>query len=432
MKRLFASCLLLLAMQFGVTLKAQDLRRQLQAYSNTSIIRQYEEDRWLCYNYSIKGNEFYMVSSNGSQTPLMMLKNDNLQIMDFEIFNNMVYFCGHATENNVKSAVLGFFPLGTFPNSPVEYDIFHELASFNRLDVFTAEDQIHVVLTATVKGIESRMVYTIVDARENNDGSWIYCVLDNKNIRCDFDDVAVSNNRVYFTARSARDDVPDAYNSTELWYFDKPVLYGVPLFLNTVQKRFHYNWPVGPVLIEHLYDDRVAMVLRKYPDDLVYFMFNGYSFTYTCKLIFDNSAEHLDIFDIKYNRPTNKIDVLTGNRKESLWNSRIFTFHMYSWLFPVSIPVREFPGHEVQSLDYNGTMPDYYVASGHDIGENLNVYRYNQPDTGNCFPFSSIESKIIMFNSRGNEEDIEVVNYLRYPILLQSEPDSVWTETKCE
>lgn len=437
LKRLFTLGMLLLASPLWLMTNAQDLTRKVWAYSDTTIIRQYDEDTWICYNYAgEKGNEFYEVHSSGSTTPFMGLYDRNLRILDFEIFRDTVFFCGY-TGQDKRTAVMGFFPLSTFPTSTVKYNVLSELMSFDRLEVFAAERQVHVVMTASCHGMWWILSNnTIVDARQNSDGSWLFCVLDKEVVECTFDDVTVSDSNVFFVGRSAHDyevDLFPLFNTSELWCFEKPVLYGVPVFLNQVDIGYLWNWPSTRISIEHITEDWVAIASRNVNDVIVSSLFKRtYYPNATCKIILDDTIEARDVLDIKYNKPANRFEILTGRGKTDIWNSLVFTVPYPNHFVSGTVSMHTIAGHRVQSLDFIESAPNYFVASGHDTGWNLNVYKYNQAVNGNCFPLSDVPSKKVFYNSTENEIDIKVINYLVEPVILETYYGDVQTETTCE
>lgn len=171
---------------------------------------------------------------------------------------------------------------------------------------FSAEGQVHVVMTAKQAPFSEQGVtfYTIVDAMELSNGNWLYYVLDNAEKSLFFDDVAVTDKFVVYTARSIRDDNYRPFNTTELWYFDKPTSSGVPLLISSLYLWCLYNWPEGQVLIEHMYDDYFIIASKKDMDVLVSSLFDGTYYKSTCKLILDESIDTRDVLDIKYNNNT--------------------------------------------------------------------------------------------------------------------------------
>lgn len=372
-----------------------------------------------------------MVSSTGTTTLRMSLNNDSIRITDFEIFNDIVYFCGYK-DSTSRIAMMGYFPLATFPNSTVKYNTLPDVWSFNKMDVFSAEGQVHVVMTAkqAYSGINPLFFfnYTIVDARENSDGSWLFYVLDNNDPILTFDDVAVTDSHVVFTARSIRDDNNlKAFNTTEIWYFNKPTMYGVPVFLTPVNIGCLYNWPEGQVIIEHLFGDNYVISSRKDMNDIVSSLFNYLTYNSTCKLILDDSIDTREVIDIKYNRYKSRFEVLL----KEVTTNRIFTFSLSNYYNPAStVQMRKFK-QEIQSIDFLTSSPNFYVASGHDYNPTLNVCRYNQLVNGNCFELSTVPCKRIYFNYRKINKDIFVKIYYRPIRNLPSINNVIETITIC-
>lgn len=431
MKKIHLLCLLGLALLFPNFLSAQDLTRELMSASNSTIIRQWKADKWLCYNRG-KGNEFYAVSTTGSTTPYMTLENDSITITDFEIFDDTVYFCGYK-DSTTRIAMMGYFPLTTFPNSIVKYNTLSDVVSFNKMDVFSAEGQVHVEMTATLTYGEVHAFYTIVDARENSDGSWMYYVLDKPEKGLIFDDVAVTDSFVVFTGRSLRDDNYEAFNTTELWYFYKPTMYGVPVFLTSVDIRCLYNWPVGQVIIEHLFADIFIIALRKGSDVIVSSFYHGLSYNTTCKLILDDSIDTREVLDVKYNKSNSRYDILACRQNNEMLTSRIFTIPLTNHYNPSgTVQMRTFRNKEIQSIDFLSLAPNQFVASGHNNTSNLIVCKYDQLLSGNCFDLSTVESKQVLYNRRPIKKNISVKIYRRTMQYIPTEDHNIETETRCD
>lgn len=427
---------ILMALLAGAPSNAQDLTRLLYAHSDTSIVRHYGEDSMLCYNYGVsKGNTFFKVGVSGSMSPFLRLRDDSIRIMDFEIFMDVVYFCGLKKINKNNSyAVMGFFRMADFQNAIVKYDVFDGLLSFNKLDVFTAEGQVHVVMTATgvlEDSVVSRYSSTIVDARENSDGSWIYCILDNAKDKYHFYDVAVTDTKVVFTAKALREDFPDYFDATELWCFDKPVLYGMPVFLTNMTMGCLYNWPEGNIPIEYMYENYFVIAYTR-DGGVAASLFNGLNYIRTCKVQFGENDKPRDVLDIKYNRTSDRSDILTRAAKEDPWNGKIFTIPHANYYYPGAVPERTIVGHDVMSLDMVVPAADNYVASGYDTASDLYVYRYNEPDSGNCFPRTEINSKVIIYNYRTAKHEVPIKIYRRIMTLLESYYGNLQTDTVCE
>ena len=340
--------------------------------------------------------------------------------------------CTSVDTKSTTHGMMGFFPLSTsFQNITVKYDTLPDVATFDKMDVFSVEGQVHVVMTAkqAYDGGQGVTIYTIVDAIELSNGTWLYYILDNTEKSLFFDDVAVTDKYVVYTARSLRDDNYRPFNTTELWYFNKPTSFGVPVLISSLNIGCLYNWPEGQVLIEHTQADKFIIASKKDMDDLVSSLFDGTNYNSTCRLILDESIDTRDVLDIKYNKYNNKYDILVWNPKNETW---------YSWTFTIPIPtawsvgMRLFKDQEIQSIDFLTSSPNYFVASGYNLsGSKLNVCRYNQLIEGDCFYLSTIPSKSITFNYRLVPEIISVKIYDRSMHNLPSEEHNPTNITIC-
>ena len=150
----------------------QDLIKNIQLRDTLSIVRKIDNAHYLVYNHG-KDNRFCMVDNYNSYVVSEKLEKDNMIILDFEIFDDYVYFCG-IDDTISPNSVFGYFKLSNFPYATVYYDVLNEWEAFNKLDAFKVEDQRHIVMTATYHNGYG----TMMDVRENPSGGWIYCDAD--------------------------------------------------------------------------------------------------------------------------------------------------------------------------------------------------------------------------------------------------------------
>lgn len=237
----------------------QDLIRGTDVYvlSDTSIVRGVAVDTVLIYNYN-QVSTFSLVASNDSNVWTIYI--EPIVVKDFEVFENMVFFCGYRVEEEVKQAVIGYFYLNLFPNNEVYYRYVDDCKELRKLDVYEIkesqfEKEIHLVSTGTT-GTRSNV---LIDMPVFSP-SLVNCYVQISNDENEsFDDVAVTQNYVVVSSRSKVQDIP----IVKFWYYDRPALVGQSIFYSTVHS-FSISSPVAetPVVLEHTAIDSFAAVYK--------------------------------------------------------------------------------------------------------------------------------------------------------------------------
>lgn len=358
--------------------QGQELIRNIPELNDYSIIRQIDPDLWLVYSYN-GGNKFYEVSSSGTSSPFKGLLENNLKICDFEIYEDMVYFCGTVLDKT-QYAVMGYFPLDSFPKGPLYLDTVQRMISFDKLDVFSVSEQIHLVMT----GRDTNGVGAMIDVMATAPQQWLYTVAYPEDDKYIFDDVAVTDNLVVFTSRTM--DNPDKYGDTYLWYYDKPTGIGVNIFLYYFFTYHVNNEPMSPVLIEHMYDDWFAIACNSQEDNIAVGRY--YGMIYDATFRYQALATRDTIWDIKYNLDDQDIDIVEATKVDgciALWG---ICAHIEDSFFSSSGSTvnMHYPlGISVFSIDYLSGMSSFFIASGLDCdGIMLHVYRYKYYTWGDC------------------------------------------------
>ena len=358
--------------------QGQELIRNIPELNDYSIIRQIDPDLWLVYSHN-GGNKFYEVSSSGTSSPFKGLLENNLKICDFEIFEDMVYFCGSVLDET-PYAVMGYFPLTGFPSGSLYLDTVQRMVSFDKLDVFSVEEQIHLVMT----GRDSDGVGAMIDVMASAPQQWLYTVAYPEDGKFIFDDVAVTDNLVVFTSQDILD--VSKYGDNYLWYFYKPIGIGVNIFLNHFLTYHVGNEPTSPVLIEHMYDDWFAIACNSQEYFIAVSRYNGTihdaTFHYQALEIRDT------IWDIKYNFDDQDIDIVEAIKVYGCNASWGICTHIENSFFSSPGPTvnAHYPlGISVFSIDYLPGMSSHYIASGIDCDDRLlHVYRYKYDTWGDC------------------------------------------------
>ena len=269
------------------------------AYGVFSIIRETAKDTVLIY-YRKPESSTFMLVANGNVN-VQTIKINPIFVNDFEVYNNVVFYCGYVLEGNEKKAILGHFNLKLFPNSSITYYKIYDCQELKKLDVYhTVEFQdygeIRMVSIGTSSGVRSDV---LVDLTTNTlfpmNCDMHFSYSENEN----FDDVAVTDKYVVVSSRNKEQE----NLVVDFWYYKKPHYVGQDIF-NSNANRFRIYSPMidSPVILEHTRKDsvaavykvagfnRMAMLSLNVPDD-----------TYRIFEIMGDTTETVFPIDIKYN-----------------------------------------------------------------------------------------------------------------------------------
>ena len=342
------------------------------AKSQKAIVRDVSGEKWLVYDWYLNSidmeNAFLLVSENGATAPMLQLPSSIYMVNDFEIFDDIVYFCGR---NKNGKAILGRFSLQGFPNTEVCIWTIPEMYSFNKLDVGMMNQVLHVFMT----GEGALGGYNVVDAAPLTSTYWNFCI---SNVQLDwcFDDVVFTTSDVVYSAHSLQG------NYSVVIEFPFPSLYS-------------YILP-GSFQSAELHDVKNNILLKASSPGKYAFMANaswGIVFGEGQGLVNQwkkqlGSIIHPDYcmgVDVAYNPLSSRMDaVVTG-----VTGVTSCMIHPYN---PIAIPVPPiFTGHgilddDICSLDGIGSMNGYFIAAGSRANMSyLGLYRYKYNVWNNCF-----------------------------------------------
>ena len=389
----------------------------------TSIVRYVDNDHWLVYSYS-KRNMFYMMSPGATNVPFLIIQSADIHILDFEVFNNTVYFCGYATlVNGNTGGVMGYFDVNQFPNVNIMYNISNEFSSFKRLDVFDDGDKKHVVMTSD----KTLPRGTMTDAIWDGVYTWTYysANIGDTNI---FYDVAVTDKNVVFSSR--KDVLTGSF--PQLWYTRKPYYPGNTIFVSpsTTYRITFTDKTTSFIHMDHLYSNKYA-VYYCITGSLIhnFAKINGiYPFQ---SLKFAN--RNISVQEIKYCPADSVLDVLANN--PSLAPVRSYMYHLYtnSFLFGGNANYHIFNSNIINSIDYFRPSSSLtFVASGFENGSNdLHVLRYTLGSWGVCSSNDVILTNSISTPINYYNLEIPVIIKTKEFVNLPYEPGSIRIETLC-
>lgn len=369
----------ILVLGFSSDVYCQDLIKNIQMLDTSSIVRTIDESQHLVYNHG-KENSFCIVDPYGSNVITELLYKDDMKILDFEIFEGYVYFCGIENIGSPNS-IFGYFKLSDFPYATVYYDVRDEWASFNKLDVFEIEDQRHVVMTATYHNGYG----TMLDVRENTTGGWVYCDADFEDCKFSFYDVAVIDEYVVFSSIGDFDDIVSK-TDVDLWYIKKPLGSGVPIFNNVSGNMYRLSIFVsvfGEILIEHIEGNELAVVHKGGNNtDFKVSYLDGMNYQNTTIVACDASCV---VKDIKRSGIIDEVVVLVNNTSimQALKRSVLYVIPYNSPGPFVMVPRRYSQDELLNSIDW--IFWHSFVGSGHEyLSQDFHAYFFNMQQSGSC------------------------------------------------
>ena len=332
--------------------------------SEGMIIRDYTGDKWLVYDLYGGGandNLFILFTETGPSAQVLRLPNSVIRILDFEIYDDTVYFVG---KDYTGAGIMGYFGLTSFPSTTVKMFSVPVMSSFDKLEVGLFNQELHVFMT----GEEVLGGGHMVDARHLSGDYWEVCISLNIDLANQFDDVAVLNSGVVFSARKPSE------NQGFLFFFNAPSV-GHSVFLPNTPYLDFGKIINGPTLLDASSADQFAWVHRTiYGYDaegfgnwtvVLSYSSLGTAFVPTPPLFIDLSSRLWP----------GKAELLTENMG-------IFTTS--NMPPPIAPPYLPFPSHlfqgeKLNSLDVVENNPYRFVVAGCDQVEHyLTIYRYER------------------------------------------------------
>ena len=326
-------------------------------------------------------NIFYYVDVSNPVTPFLIINNKGLTVTDFEIMDDIVYFCGYIISDNNYSAVLGYFPLAGFPSVDVLYNAGSGMILFNRLDLYTVYDQVHAVLT----GVDANGISTMVDAIHFSDSTWQYHIVDGNNLGEMFEDVVTvksgSHPIVVFSSRDRTMNYPFMANHSRTWTFKFPTAINMPIFSNPYL-YFQLDQNAKSTVELESMGGWFASAYKTTDDSLIVNRYAQTDYDHSVRIYCDPS---LTVKDIQYNFYWGfALDVLVTSSSMTTVDSYIYNVKEYHFDTNTIMKVHRYDDEDLNSLALSSAIENYYRASGHEpIYQNLRAYSYNY-NSWNC------------------------------------------------
>ena len=234
----------MLILMFSNTVQAGDYVRNMPYEDAQGIlVRSYTQNQCVVCNSKPTGECIFTLVSDGV-TPLYKMYLNIDSVLDFEIYQGYVYFCGWRIGNVQKIGVLGYFAINQMPNAVVYYFELPWVQSLKKLDVGGFVDGTHMVAVGT----ETSGKTTIIDAAQQSSYWTIdYGVIDST--KYSFYDVAITDSHVVATVGCTTTPLM-LFNQEILCFFKKP---SVPGYSPLYQRHFYSTGSsfMGTYLIAH-------------------------------------------------------------------------------------------------------------------------------------------------------------------------------------
>lgn len=358
----------------------------------TSIIRAVNTKEWLVCDNNNGWSTFSLIDETLPTTQQIYLGNvgnsDKIQIYDFEVFNDTVYFCGSVWFGENQQAVWGYFPLAGFPYVSVKY-IIRDIKSLTKLDVFSIDptgNEIHVVMV----GEQTTNRGVMVDEIRTAPGTFIEYTSDIYDVVYKiFNDIAETDTYVVMTMH----DGGMYYSGGQVLFINKPTTLNTTMFSSSAHI---YSIPgsLSAGLLEHCQADAIVVAYREIMGSVGVHSFTG---PFTHANINISGDKIFSEMDLKFDKTYQDLDVLVkGHKNLFLAKDTSMILHLNQSLVSYGGPVfcHKYKDDFLNSLDWFSWGNYGFVASGHDKTNNfLRVYKYQYNNWGNCTEQEILEAK---------------------------------------
>lgn len=376
----------------------QELIRECNVKGEPSLVRACSENVWMVYYEDGFGPSFAKVTSTGATADNIWLIGLIAHVTDFEIVNNILYFCGISANN---TAVMGYFSLTNFPSTLVYTCTVPMISNCRKLEAGYFNGTRHVLMVGDALGTSH-----IIDARDMGSNQWNFNISTYSSEDDFYDDVAVTDNYVVISAR-------DTAGKARLYRFNYPAA-NFPLL---PQYNVSYMIPnhscQGEVLLDRCVGDTVAYLTRTSSTGFAVGICSMPGNFLACHIRLASNTNPFELKDIKYNASVRHADAMMYD----LANGSTSIFHithpiilggLTPWIISYSYTGHLFNNQKLMSLDAlsNGR----FIASGSGFNETglLDIYRYKYDTWLLCF-----NSTLISMTAPKNPRNI----YTRYSFL---------------
>lgn len=377
----------------------QELIRECNVKGEPSLVRACSENVWMVYYEDGFGPTFAKVTSTGATADNIGLFGLIAHVTDFEIVNNILYFCGTSANN---TAVMGYFSLTNFPSTLVYTCTVPLIGNCRKLEAGYFNGTRHVLMIGDALGTSH-----IIDARDMGSSQWNFNISTYSSGDDFYDDVAVTDNYVVISARDT------AQHSAHLYRFNYPTA-NLPLL---PQYNVSYIVPnhscQGEVLLDRCVGDTVAYLTRTSSTGFAVGICSMPGNFQTCHIRLASNTNPFELKDIKYNASVRRADAMMYD----LANGSTSIFHithpiilggLIPWVTSYSYTGHLFNNQKLLSLDALGN--GRFIASGSGFNEYglLDIYRYKYDTWLQCFNSTLISMTDLKFPRTYDARDFQL------------------------
>ena len=359
------------------------------ADGKNSMIKLISGNDWMVYSQNGTHGEFTKITASGTAS-IMELNPLLGSVSDFLIFEGSVFFCGMSAYGNPYFA---FFSHSAFPSTAVIYNTLEDAKSVRNLTVYKSPAGVrHVVLT----GQDHEGYGILIEAVDMSPGWQVFYskVFAVEGEKYTFDDIAISESHVAFTAVEQCDENRDSlyhiHNSCpgRVWFIDKPQNENN---LITFAKNY-VNVPYLtslPFIIKHAEEDAFVTATQGFFNTYV----SGFIGTSHYATVY---AKTNKLMDISYSPDSKSTELLTYHMSSTL--EPYDASYVHTILPGMSYAAgtaygHVFHGYHIPSLDYQLNNCNHYICSGYNTGAYptyLQIPRYHFSLTQGCSEKTSL------------------------------------------
>lgn len=362
-------------------------------YCDTSIVRTKGKDTVLTYYHNHNKSVFMLMVSGTNPVPALFI--EPVYVNDFELYDNVVFFCGYKDDGGVKKGVYGLFLISTLPSSTLSYVVVDTCTELKKLEYYIYHDilyeEIHLAMIGTTGKLNNVLIHALPGGTMPTPPfpAYPFCgysVYFSNNDNEFFDDVAVTENYVVVSTRSKISGLP----VIDFWQFEKQTA-SLSSFLYMPIHHLRMGSPVADsqVFLEHAENDNYAAVFKE----------QGYSRMVMLQLtapqnvinsveIWGDEAQTVIPIDIKYLKGRKDFDILAryiyyrGDYDRQFLPMQIY--HVTQTVLNQTLPLglgTNYPENHVWSID--PVEPYHFVASG-GFGRAIRLFKYHYYQWENC------------------------------------------------
>ena len=348
----------------------QELIRECNVKGEPSLVRACSENVWMVYYEDGFGPTFAKVTSTGATADNICLYGLIAHVADFEIVNNILYFCGTSLSN---TAVMGYFSLTNFPSTLVYTCTVPLIGNCRKLEAGYFNGTRHVLMIGDALGTSH-----IIDARDMGSNQWNFNISTYSDNDDFYDDVAVTDNYVVVSARNV------AGNTARLYRFDQPAANSPLLPQINIPYMIPNHSCQGEVLLDECVGDTIAYLTRTSSTGFAVGICSMPGNFQTCHIRLASNTNPFELKDIKYNASVRRADAMMydlANGSTSIFHIThpIISVGIFPWVTSYSYTGHLFNNQKLLSLDALGN--GRFIASGSGFNENglldLNKYIYD-------------------------------------------------------